>query len=48
LQANGIEASIAEGDSSQFDVVRDGEVVFSKQKEQRFPQPGEVLSLLQA
>jgi hypothetical protein len=28
-------------------VLRDGELVFSKQKERRFPDAGEVLSLLQ-
>jgi hypothetical protein len=47
LQANGIAATIAEGATSQFDVVRDGEVVFSKQQEHRWPEPGEVLSRLQ-
>ncbi len=35
------------GGNGQFDVVRDGELVFSKHKEHRFPDPGEVLSLLQ-
>jgi hypothetical protein len=29
-------------------VVRDGTLVFSKQKEHRFPDPGEVLGLLRA
>jgi Rdx family protein len=47
LQASGFEAAIAEGGKSQFDVVRDGEVVFSKQQEHRWPEPGEVLSRLQ-
>jgi hypothetical protein len=28
-------------------VLRDGELVYSKGKEHRFPHPGEVLSLLQ-
>jgi hypothetical protein len=28
--------------------MRDGDLVFSKHKEHRFPEPGEVLSLLQA
>ena len=47
LQANRVEASTAEGRNSQFDVLRDGEVVFSKQQEHRWPEPGEVLSRLQ-
>jgi hypothetical protein len=47
LQASGFDASIAAGDKSQFDVVRDGAVVFSKQQEHRWPEPGEVLSRLQ-
>jgi len=34
--------------SGQFDVIRNSEVVFSKQSRQRFPEDGEVLSLLQA
>ena len=34
------------GSKGQFDIVRDGELVFSKHKEHRFPDPGEVLSLL--
>jgi hypothetical protein len=29
-------------------VLRDGTLVFSKQREHRFPDPGEVLELLQA
>ena len=43
----GIEASARTGDNGQFDVVRDGAVVFSKREAHRFPAPGEVLSLLQ-
>lgn len=43
----GIDASARTGGSGQFDVVRDGTVVFSKRKERRFPEAGEVLSLLQ-
>jgi hypothetical protein len=34
------------GAKSQFDVVRDGETVFSKQQVHRWPEPGEVLGLL--
>jgi hypothetical protein len=36
-----------EGRSSQFDVLSDGAVVFSKEATHRFPEPGEVLELLQ-
>jgi len=38
---------VAEGRSGQFDVVDDGKLVFSKHKVNRFPEPGEVLGLLQ-
>jgi hypothetical protein len=34
------------GEKSQFDVVREGEVVFSKQRAGRWHEPGEVLELL--
>jgi hypothetical protein len=34
------------GEKSQFDVVREGEVVFSKQRAGRWPEQGEVLRLL--
>jgi hypothetical protein len=34
------------GAKSQFDVVRDGETVFSKQRVGRWPEPGEVMGLL--
>jgi len=48
LQDKGYDASIREGRNSQFDVLREGTLVFSKQQEHRFPNPGEVLELLQA
>jgi hypothetical protein len=47
LNAEGLDARATSGGKGQFDVVRDGAVVFSKHKEHRFPDPGEVLSLLQ-
>jgi Rdx family protein len=47
LKAAGFEAESRAGASSQFDVVRDGTLVFSKQQVKRFPEPGEVLALLQ-
>ena len=46
LTAEGIDASARRGKSSQFDVVRDGEVVFSKAREGRFPEHDEVVRLL--
>jgi Rdx family protein len=33
---------------SQFDVLHDGELVFSKQRVGRFPEPDEVLAALRA
>jgi predicted Rdx family selenoprotein len=46
LNGRGIAASIVEGENSQFDVLADGELVFSKQREGRFPEEDEVLELL--
>ncbi len=46
LNDRGIDASIVEGAKSQFDVLADGELVFSKQREGRFPEEDEVLALL--
>lgn len=37
-----------EGGKSQYDVFSDGELVFSKQHEDRWPDDGEILSLLNA
>ena len=37
---------MVEGAQSQFDVIADGELVFSKQREGRFPEEAEVLELL--
>jgi len=36
------------GGRGQFDVVADGELIFSKQKEQRFPEPDEVIGALRS
>jgi hypothetical protein len=46
LQAHGFEAQAREGAKSQYDVVADGETIFSKQQQERWPDDGEVLSLL--
>ena len=41
-------AEMVAGEKSQFDVVADGETVFSKQREGRFPELEEILALLPA
>ena len=46
LNANGVPATIAEGVKSQFDVLADGELLFSKQQHGRFPEEDEILSLV--
>jgi hypothetical protein len=46
LSAAGHEASAIEGEKSQYDVVADGKLVFSKQREGRFPEDDEVVGLL--
>jgi selT/selW/selH-like putative selenoprotein len=46
LKERGHEASANEGEHSQFDVFADGELVFSKQQEGRFPEEDEVVRLL--
>ena len=46
LNANGFTASAVEGGNSQFDVLADGKLVFSKQQRGRFPEVDEILSSL--
>jgi hypothetical protein len=46
LNRAGHDAGIAEGEKSQFDVVANGETVFSKRRAGRFPDEGEVLALV--
>jgi predicted Rdx family selenoprotein len=46
LEQNGHDAAALEGRRSQFDVVVDGNVVFSKEREHRFPEPDEILAKL--
>ena len=46
LSAAGHDAAAIEGDKSQYDVVADGTIVFSKQRERRFPEDDEVLALV--
>jgi len=44
----GIEVELIEGGNGVFDVLSDGDRVFSKHQEGRFPAAGEVLALLRA
>ena len=46
MEAAGLEATITPGETSQFDVVADGELVYSKQQVGRFPAEGEVAGIL--
>jgi hypothetical protein len=46
LQAAGYDAEDTPGEKSQFDVLVDGQLVFSKQQVGRHAQPGEVLALV--
>jgi hypothetical protein len=46
LRARGIDAHDIRGEKSQFDVLADGKLVFSKQQAGRFPDPGEILAAL--
>jgi predicted Rdx family selenoprotein len=48
LEGTGISAQAIPGEKSQFDVLRDGDLVFSKQREGRFPENDEILATLQA
>jgi hypothetical protein len=47
-EINGTEhsAEMVEGEKSQYDIVVDGELVFSKQSEGRWPELGEILARL--
>ena len=42
----GYEASIEEGGKGQYDVLADGELIFSKQREGRFPVHSEIRDAL--
>ena len=42
LNGEGHDASATEGEHSQYDVVADGTLVFSKQREGRYPTAGEI------
>ncbi len=44
----GVEAELVKGDNGIFDVVADGDLVFSKHVEGRFPENEEVIEALRA
>ena len=46
LTGKGYDAMPVEGAKSQFDVVAEGALVFSKQRKGRFPEEDEILSAL--
>ena len=48
LNSNGIDARDIPGGKGQFDVLRDGELVFSKHDAGRFPEHAEIISALRA
>jgi len=46
LRERGVDARATPGRNGQFDIVSDGELVFSKHAEHRFPGEGEVERLV--
>jgi selT/selW/selH-like putative selenoprotein len=48
LQGKGVDARAIPGGKGQFDVVRDGDLVFSKHETGRFPEEAEITSLVGA
>jgi predicted Rdx family selenoprotein len=46
LEDQGFDATTTPGGTGQFDVLRDGALVYSKQQLGRFPDDGEVLAAL--
>jgi hypothetical protein len=46
LNERGHDASVTEGESGQYDVLADGELVFSKQEQGRFPEEAEIVDRL--
>jgi hypothetical protein len=46
LNGAGHDARAIEGSKSQYDVLADGSLVFSKQREGRFPEDDEILTSL--
>lgn len=48
LQGKGVDARAVAGGKGQFDVLRDGELLYSKRETGRFPDEAEVASLVGA
>lgn len=48
LRESGVEATATRGGNGQFDVVRDGELLFSKHAAGRFPGEAEIEKLVDA
>jgi predicted Rdx family selenoprotein len=48
LRDRGVDAKATPGGTGQFDILRDGELVFSKHAEHRFPGEAEIASLVGA
>jgi hypothetical protein len=46
LKANGFDATAIRGAKSQYDVIADGQLVFSKHQQGRFPESSEILASL--
>jgi predicted Rdx family selenoprotein len=46
VEQAGAAARAVPGENSQFDVLVDGALVFSKQREGRYPEPAEILAFL--
>ena len=46
IEQTGIEAEATPGAKGQFDVLSDGDLIFSKADTGRFPEPREILELL--
>ena len=46
LNGLGHDAEMISGEKSQFDVLADGELIFSKQEQGRFPELEEIVSVL--
>ena len=45
-QALGVEPQLVKGDSGVFDVAADGALLFSKHREERFPDAAEIMARL--
>jgi hypothetical protein len=48
LKEQGFDAEALEGAKSQYDVVADGRLVFSKEQQGRFPEHDEILAALRS